>query len=169
MNLFILSRDPVEAAEEMMDKHVVKILLEAVQMLCAAKRHLDPAAPEEVLSKLYRITHINHPVTIWCRTSRANFLWTLDLVDALHNEWRYRYNHPGTKTHKAYSVALILRANVPSADMFPTRGITPFALAMPEQYKDPEGDAIRSYRAYYRSPEKRKIASWKRRAAPSWF
>jgi hypothetical protein len=29
MNLFILSRDPAKAAEQMMDKHVNKILLEA--------------------------------------------------------------------------------------------------------------------------------------------
>ena len=33
--------------------------------------------------KLYKITHKNHPVTIWMRTSLANYLWTLDMVDAM--------------------------------------------------------------------------------------
>jgi hypothetical protein len=173
MNLFILSFDPAKAAEQMMDKHVNKILLEAVQMLCTAKRILDPDAPEEVTASLYKLAHKNHPVTIWCRTSRANFVWALDHVDALHAEWKYRYGHPETKIHKSYQVAQILRDNIPTDDKFPrpeSHGVTPFALAMPDQYKDPMGDAVKSYRAYYMSPEKRRIASWKKlRAAPTWY
>ena len=173
MNLFILSLDPAKAAEQMMDKHVNKILLEAVQMLCTAKRILDPDAPEEVTASLYKLAHKNHPVTIWCRTSRANFIWALDHADALHAEWKYRYGHPETKIHKSYQVAQILRANIPADHLFPSpesRGVTPFALAMPDQYKDPMGDAVKSYRAYYLSPEKRRIASWKKsRPAPHWY
>jgi hypothetical protein len=173
MNLFILSLDPARAAEEMMDKHVNKILLEAVQMLCTAMRVLEPELPENIAGSLYKLAHKNHPVTIWCRTSRANFIWTLDLVDALHAEWKYRYGHPETKIHKSYQVAQILRANIPADDKFPCAescGITPFALAMPDQYKHPEGDAVASYRAYYMSPEKRRIATWaKRRSAPAWW
>lgn len=175
MNLFILSLDPARAAEEMMDKHVNKILLEAVQMLSTAMRVLIPDIPEEISKSIYKLAHKNHPVTIWCRTSRANFIWTLDLVDALHAEWKYRYGHPETKIHKSYQVAQILRANIPADDLFPcsttdSQGVTPFALAMPDQYKDTEGDAVKSYRAYYMSPEKRRIATWaKRRSAPSWW
>ena len=175
MNLFILSLDPARAAEEMMDKHVNKILLEAVQMLSTAMRVLIPDIPEEISKSIYKLAHKNHPVTIWCRTSRANFIWTLDLVDALHAEWKYRYGHPKTKIHKSYQVAQILRANIPADDLFPcpaaeSQGVTPFALAMPDQYKDTEGDAVKSYRAYYMSPEKRRIATWtKRRSAPTWW
>ena len=173
MNLFILSLDPARAAEEMMDKHVNKILLEAVQMLCTAMRVLEPELDESISNSLYKLAHKNHPVTIWCRTSRANFIWTLDLVDALHAEWKYRYGHPETKIHKSYQVAQILRTNIPVDDKFlspESRGVTPFALAMPVEYKDPEGDAVKSYRAYYMSPEKRRIATWtKRRSAPSWW
>jgi hypothetical protein len=172
MNLFILSLIPVEIAESMMDKHISKILLEAVQMLCTAKRVLDPEE-SEADAMLYKLAHKNHPVTIWCRTSRANFVWTLDVIDAMHTEWKYRYGHPETKIHKSYQVAQILRANIPADDKFPrpeSEGVTPFALAMPDEYKDPAGDAVKSYRAYYMSPEKRRIASWKKlRAAPSWY
>jgi hypothetical protein len=174
MNLFILSLDPAKAAEEMMDKHVNKILLEAVQMLCTAMRVLEPDLPEPIANSLYKLAHKNHPVTIWCRTSRANFIWTLDLVDALHAEWKYRYSHPESKIHKSYQVAQILRANIPANEKFlcsePSNTVTPFALAMPDQYKDPQGDAVASYRAYYMSPEKRRIATWtKRRSAPTWW
>jgi hypothetical protein len=167
MNLFILSLIQREIAEFMMDKHISKILLEAVQMLCSAKRVLDP---EHVINdRLYKMAHKNHPVTIWCRKSRANFGWVLDLVDEMHKEWKFRYGHPENKMHKSYLVALLLRENIPSDDKFEEVGMmTPFALAMPDQYKT--ADAVESYRKYYMSAEKQKIASWKkRRAKPEWY
>jgi len=166
MNLFILSLIQKEIAQFMMDKHVSKILLEAVQMLCSAKRILDP--DDEMNGRLYKLAHKNHPVTIWCRKSKANFIWVLDLIEELHNEWKYRYGHPETKTHKSYLISLILRENIPSDEKFEENGLTPFALAMPEKYKT--DDAVESYKNYYMSEEKQKIASWKkRRAKPDWY
>ena len=166
MNLFILSLIQREIAQYMMDKHVSKILLEAVQMLCSAKRVLDPE--DEINDRIYKLAHKNHPVTIWCRKSKANFVWALDLVEELHNEWRFRYGHPETKIHKSYLMALILRDNMPSDDKFEAEGLTPFALAMPIEFKTE--DPVESYRNYYMSEEKQKIASWnKRREKPEWY
>ena len=167
MNLFILSLIQREIAEFMMDKHVHKILLEAIQMLCSAKRILTPD-DTEINDKIYKIAHKNHPVTIWCRKSRDNFMWTIDLVEELHREWKYRYNHHEDKKHKSYLIAEILKANIPSDELFETSGLTPFALAMPEQYKCE--DPVVSYRNYYMSEEKQKIASWKKkREKPVWY
>jgi hypothetical protein len=166
MNLFILSLVQKEIAQYMMDKHVSKILLEAVQMLCSAKRILDP--DDEVNERIYKLAHKNHPVTKWCRSSKANFIWTLDLIDELHNEWKFRYGHPDTKYHKSYLVALILRDNMPNDDSFEQTGLTPFALAMPDKYKS--ADPVKSYRDYYMSEEKQIIASWKKcREKPDWY
>jgi len=166
MNLFILSLIQQEIAQYMMDKHVSKILLEAVQMLCSAKRILDP--DDTVNDNIYKLAHKNHPVTIWCRTSKANFIWVLDLVEELHKEWRFRYGHPETKFHKSYLVAMMLRENLPQDHKFESEGLTPFALAMPNEYKT--DDAVESYRNYYMSPEKQRIATWnKRRERPQWF
>ena len=166
MNLFILSLIQKEIAQYMMDKHVSKILLEAVQMLCSAKRVLDPT--DEVNDRIYKLAHKNHPVTIWCRTSRENFVWVLDLIEELHSEWKYRYGHPETKFHKAYLVSLILRENIPNEEKFVVQGLTPFAQAMPDKYKSE--DAVEAYRNYYMSEEKQKIASWKKkREKPYWY
>ena len=162
MNLFILSLNPIECASMMMDKHVVKIILEAIQMLCSAKRLLDPDDP--ICERLYKVAHKNHPVTIWVRSSLENYNWTLDLVDAMHKEWQYRYNH--SKIHKSYVIALMLRENPPKD--FSYSGLTAFAKAMPEEYKCIE-DPIEAYRQYYKSEEKRRIASWKKREKPEWF
>jgi hypothetical protein len=167
MNLFILSLIQKEIAQFMMDKHVSKILLEAVQMLCSAKRILDPA-DEETNQQLYKLAHKNHPVTIWCRQSRENFVWVLDLVEELHCEWRFRYGHPETKFHKSYLVAQLLKNRIPSDDKFTEQGLTRFALAMPDKYKT--DDPVLSYRNYYMSDDKQKIASWKKtRGKPEWY
>ena len=167
MNLFILSLDPAKIAEYMMDKHVSKILLEAVQMLCSAKRILSP--DDEINERIYKLAHKNHPVTIWCRTSKANFVWVLDLIDHMHAEWKYRYEHPESKMHKSYLVAKYLRENMPSDDKFEQVGLTAFALAMPDKYKVVD-DAVLSYRNYYMSEEKQLIATWnKKRGKPEWY
>ena len=196
MNLFILSLDPAKIAEYMMDKHIAKIILEAVQMLCTTQRLLVVDQPGGCDPCVYKIAHKNHPVTIWCRASQANFIWTLDLIDAMHTEWKYRYGHPAHKQHKSYNVAQYLRDNIPPADAFErvkTPGImTPFALAMPDEFKirmaaagtetgtgvAPTGtshgadiyDAVASYRSYYLSEPKRRIAKWaKLREMPLWY
>ena len=156
MNLFFLSLLQSECAEYMIDKHVHKILLEAVQMLCTAIHVLT----ETCDPNLYKMAHKNHPVSIWCRTSRENFQWTLDLIEELHKEWRYRHRHE--KIHKSYLVAKQLK--MPSA--FPEEGLTPFAVCMPDEYKT--DDAVESYRNYYRG-DKAKLATWKRRRVPHWY
>ena len=168
MNLFILSLCFSECAEWMFDKHVSKMIVEAVQMLSTAKHMLDPF-PEgsDEQKTIYKITHKNHPVSIWIRTSLENYLWTLNMVEAMHNEWRFRYGHPETKFHASYLIAQQLLKCAPSADQFPEKGLTPFAQAMPDEYKGE--DAVEAYRRYYQSPDKKRMASWKRRTPPAWY
>ena len=55
MNIFYLSRDPVEAAKLQCDRHVVKMILETAQLLSTAHVELDG---EQVA---YKATHKNHP------------------------------------------------------------------------------------------------------------
>ena len=167
MNLFILSFDPKEIAEFMMDKHISKIILEAVQMLCSALRILE-ADDEEIDATVYKMAHKNHPVTIWCRNSKENFEWTLELIECMHNEWKWRYGHKEEKKHKAYLMAEYVKSKIPDGNKFPQTGLTQFALAMPVEYKT--DDVVRSYRDYYMSPEKQRIATWnKKRSKPEWY
>ena len=41
MNIFVLSTDPVKAAQQQCDKHVPKMVVESAQMLSTAHRILD--------------------------------------------------------------------------------------------------------------------------------
>lgn len=164
MNLFILSLSVTECAEFMFDKHVSKIILEAAQMLSTAVNTIDP----EHKLNTYKSCHLNHPVSIWVRTSLENFMWTIDLVEAMHNEWKYRNDHPPSKLHKSYEIAMYLKENHPSPDKFQSRGLTEFAQAMPVEFKD--DDPVIAYRKYYQlDAHKRKIATWRKRNRPNWY
>lgn len=166
MNLFILSLNFAECAQFMFDKHISKMMLEAVQMLCTAIHLIDPSL--DIDERLYKPTHKNHPVSIWIRESQANFIWTLNMIDAMHSEWKYRYNHPVEKIHKCYDMAMYLSYILPSEDRFPYTELTPFAQAMPDEYK--QTDSVEAYRSYYQSPPKQSIASWKYpRNIPEWY
>ena len=174
MNLFILSLLQKQIAEWMFDSHIVKIILEAVQVLSTAKRLVDPddpiCSPTRPLQEpqLYKIAHKNHPVTIWVRQSQQNYIWTLILVYEMHKEWRYRFGHTKEEYHKSFLVAGQLLKHMPSADKFPQQGLTPFAQAMPEEYKVP-GDPVKAYQQYYMSPQKSHLLKWTKRERPEFF
>ena len=152
MNIFVLDDDPAEAARMMCDRHVLKMILESGQMLCAA--HPPEVAP-------WKRTHYNHPCTVWTRTSSENYLWLAAHGLALCGEYTRRYR----KRHKSEDVLLWCAENVPAS--VPRGPLTPFAVAI----KDPKyhrTSAVDSYRAYYIG-EKSRFARWRHSEAPSWW
>lgn len=178
MNIFVLSADPKEAAEFHCDKHVVKMILETGQMLCAAhwlswQRELKPENLKPAKMKAWleqhvpaagqppwKMTHVNHPCTQWAHTSDENYSWLLSLGVALCQEYTLRYG----KRHKSETVLKWLSDNRPIS--FPSSGMTPFAVAMPEDCRI-SADPVECYRQYYRV-HKRRMAKWKTQP-PSWF
>ena len=151
MNIFILDSDIKVNARYHVDKHVVKMITELAQLLSTANRM-------NWLDEGYKITHINHPCSIWVRKSLDNWLYTMNLLEALQDEYAYRY---GNKIHKAYEVAMEL--SIPN---LPKIGLTPFAQVVPDLYKN--RDVVIAYRNFY-IQEKKHIASWKNREVPDWF
>lgn len=152
MNLFILSDKFEQLARDHVDRHVVKMPLEAAQLACTALHCVGIVAP-------YRKTHVNHPCAIWTRETAANFVWTCRYGIAVAREYSYRYG----KRHKCEDVLL---ACIEHAGKFALGGLTAFAQAMPEAYR--QDDAVEAYRAYYRG-EKRHLAQWSKRDVPSWW
>lgn len=152
MNIFILDKDPVEAAKMMCDKHVVKMVLETAQMLCAA--FPDNMAP-------YSRTHYNHPCTVWSRVSVQNYEWLLKHGYALAFEYTARYG----KIHASQRIIEWCDDNYKTLDL-PDIGLTPFAQAMPDMYKS--DDPVEAYRKYYKG-DKRAFAKWKYSSTPDWW
>ncbi len=152
MNIFALHSDPLQAAIFHCDKHCVKMVLESAQMLCTNLNLKGIETP-------YKSCHKNHPCTIWARETCSNYSWLCELGLALSNEYTFRYN----KTHASEKVIQFCYSNKHN---FPEGPLTPFAQAMPEQYKC--DDAIQAYRNYYIG-EKKDFAIWSKREVPDWF
>lgn len=181
MNIFALSKDPVESAQEMLDKHVVKMPTETCQMLhtnglfneYVERYGKEPSLRqlknyhEEIESTLMKPAMLNHPSTIWTRQSIHNTMWLFEHGIALCKEFEFRYG----KEHGSYSRTL----QTPMEYDADSTLATPVDIAMADVYRiDNEyGEhcwefVIDSYRHYYLEG-KWKFAEWRNERMPNWW
>ena len=181
MNIFYLHYDTKICAQEHLDKHVVKMIVEYAQLMSTAHRILDGnqyfiasksnrkvhrwKLDDYREDKLYHAVSWNHPSAIWVRQSDLHYNWLWHLYKNLCEEYRYRYGGSTDKQHKTsllLSDLSFLPYNIPRTVEFhePPQ-------AMPEDVKVP-GNSIQAYKNYYLK-YKKGFANWKIRGAPSWY
>tara|TARA_R100001230_G_C5610115_1_gene121878 strand:+ start:125 stop:619 length:495 start_codon:yes stop_codon:yes gene_type:complete len=159
MNIFALDICPVKSAELQHDKHVVKMILESAQMLCTAYHE------HNIENVPYKKTHHNHPCSVWVRKDMYNFYWLVDHALALCQEYKYRYK----KIHKSKAVIDWCQDNSDKLKNFiPMTCITPFAQAMPDEYKN-KNSIVLAYRNYYISTKLNNNPKWTNRQTPNIF
>jgi len=156
MNIFVLDLNPIICAKYHNDKHCVKQLLETAQLLCGV-HHVTNNINDKIP---YRLSHKNHPCSIWVRECLENYLWLCNLGIELSKEYTFRYN----KIHKSQEVIYWCLNNLPKLNK--NNKITEFNLVMPDDCKT--NDVVQSYRLYY-NKYKKHIAFWKNREQPEWF
>lgn len=156
MNVFHLDNDPQKCAEYHNDKHCVKMILEYAQLLCSAHHVLDCSDNQD----LYKLTHKNHPCSIWVRKNSANYNWLYSLFCSLLQEYSHRYG----RVHKTSRLCDILAR--PPKNITHSVHCSPFAQAMPDKYKNIT-DSVSAYRILYQT-EKAHIAQWSNRNKPFW-
>ena len=127
------------------------MILESAQMLSAALRLNG-------INQGYQVTHKNHPCTKWTRESLSNWNWLQSLATALNQEYKFRFDRQ--INHKSYD--LIKTLPIPQIKDY---GLTPFAQAMPSQYKNK--NPIAAYRDFY-CGEKKNLLFWTKRMKPEW-
>lgn len=180
MNIFVVDHDPIVAAQNLCDKHVVKMIVESAQMLSTAHRVLDGTPytdssskrkikrwrhPDDITDqKLCKAVMVNHPCTVWTVQSTHNYSWLYVHGLALCAEYTFRYG----KVHSMQTLYNDFLSKVPIALIKNFKNaLTPYAQAMPDKYRNSE-DAILAYRNYYIN-EKNKFAKWTRREVPMWY
>jgi hypothetical protein len=176
LNIFYVDTDPVVSARSLVDKHVVKMILETAQLLSTTHRLLDgrqvPGKSKTgrnvkryVLDDhrddvIYQATHVNHPSAVWTRTSVENYLWLVEHYYGLLEEYQYRYG----KVHACYRIAYDLQSppkNLTDYDM------TVMPCAMDKQYIISD-DPVINYRNYY-IRGKQHLHAWTKRQPPEWI
>lgn len=177
MNIFYIDKDPHIAASMMVDKHVVKMILESAQLLSTAHRILDGTEFIEQSKTgrnikrwklntsndqhIYQATHVNHPCSVWVRQSFSHYMWLYRHFVALINEYKFRYNN---KLHKCETLIPYLK-NAPNN--ISKVGFTDPPAAMDDKYIISE-DVIENYKNYYKMGKKH-LHKWSIREAPSWI
>lgn len=152
MNIFVLDADPVQAAKDQCDKHIVKMVTESAQILSTV------LAKREVIVGP-KATHHNHPCVIWAGETRLNYIWLALHFSGQLVEYTARYKRIHAYTH-------LVHAYDHFNALIPEGPLTPFAQAMPEQYR--QEDAVEAYRAYYKG-EKARFAEWRYSKRPDWW
>ena len=153
MNIFYIHPDPIESARQLADDHIRKMQIESAQMCCTAHWENGSEAP-------YKLSHRNHPCSIWARECVENYVWLCDLGIELCKEYSYRYG----KKHKSQEIIEWCMINIPNIKQ--NGSLTKFALAMPDEYK--VDSSVESYRNYYNGA-KTSFAVWKNRDVPQWY
>lgn len=174
MNIFYIDSNPKLCAEWAVDKHVVKMILEAAQLLSTAHRLLDGTQyvdassgrkikrwrlPDHRDTELYSATHVNHPSAVWARESRDNYYWLHEYLLEHCDEYTRRYG----KVHKVESAGL-LTALMASPSNIPSVGFTQPPSCMDAKYIISK-DAVENYRNYYKVG-KAHLHAWKAPATP---
>lgn len=173
MNIFVLHTEPDKAATQQCDKHVPKMCVETAQMMATAVRNhgaRDCDMPLTKSEKPYKGGYPHHPCTVWASECQENFLWLAEHGLALCIEFESRFE----KEHACLEPILDMMGMY---YLLPENGeITPFALAMPDEFRPiidgemayhaEDIDAVRAYRAYYLSKE---FAEWNYTPTPWWW
>ena len=175
MNIFALSKSPIESARQMLDKHVVKMPTETCQMLHTnilymQYVHVHGKEPQlkdlkrfhrELGSNLMKPAMLNHPSTIWVRTTTANYDWMIVHALALCEEYTHRYG----KVHASQSIIEWCADNIPS---IPEGQQTKMPQCMPDRFKD--DDSVTAYRHFYNVDKRNSFKCvWTNRREPNWW
>jgi hypothetical protein len=158
VNIFFLDWDVEKNAQYHCDKHVVKMILETAQLLCGVHHVTAHDTAHDTAHVPYKLSHKNHPCSIWARDSMSNYLYLCEIGLALCEEYTYRYG----KRHKSQEVIEWCLMNKPQIQDV---GFTTPPKAMPDEYKTE--DVIESYRKYYLGAKKT-FLTWKERKVPEW-
>ena len=184
MNIFTTNVCPVVSAQEMCDKHVVKMIVEYAQLMSTAHRVLDGDQYEgrsragrrirrwlhpnkKMEEVLYKASHIKHPSGLWCRTTTANYKWLYEHFIASCNEYTHRYGRTHLTEVKLAKVFKNPPKNLPEGPQ------TEFAVAIAQHMtcrQVPGFDKLPVVKKYQQYIIKDKpFAVWTTRVKPVWF
>jgi hypothetical protein len=157
MDIFYLDHSPVLAAQYHCDKHVVKMILESVQIISTVASFYGIYSP-------YKPTHSKHPCVVWASYRWEHVQWLFFLVAELNKEYKYRFN---SIDHRSYTILSEHHLMDDLVKVMPVNcNFTYPPQCMPEEYR--QQDTVQAYRDYY-SFEKSHLHKWTKREEPEWL
>jgi hypothetical protein len=159
MQVLILDYDLNKNIVSYVDKHVHKLAMEITQLLCTTLRVSGYTGTD-----IYKLTHKNHPWSIFARERTDHFIYLFNLANGLFNEYSYRYDGRIHKSHevlkRCFEISGYKNKQVDIHDW-------KFPFCIPSQYISPD-DVVSSYRSFLIN-ERSHLASWRKRDIPEWW
>lgn len=173
MNRFLIEIHPGRIAKSLCDKHIVKMPLEEAQMLSHALHRYLAKGDEDFATFNKREglqngpkNHGKHPCTIWAGDTRANYTYSLAMLEEMCAEYTKRY-------HRDHKCSLLIPRFKFMAKYIPDGNITPHPQAFKDhpEFMTDERWPITAYRRYYKW--KYDTTDWcklnKLRETPHWL
>ena len=153
MNIFVTDPDPIQSAQNLPDKHIVKMPLETCQMLSiiysdwyygVGKLYKSDGTPYRTSHGAFR----NHPCTQWAAANQYNLAWLIMHGIALCDEYTLRYDKIHTCQDVIHQAVRIYNACFDDSVSNACHRVRSFTRAMPESIK--YDDTISTITAYQR-------------------
>lgn len=159
MNLFLPYSDAQTSVQSLDDKRVSKMILETAQLLSTAIHIVNPnnALP------IYKVTHKNHPVGVWIRSSLQNYIYALNYFKVISEEHTYRTGNVH-KSSLLYPIFMQFIADNPTA--FPIAEQTPFANCT--EFKQDEVHTAYKKTLLAKWQNDVRKPKWTNRSKPTW-
>lgn len=156
MNIFVVSHSWLDNAKALDDKRLNKMLLESVQLLSSALISWGMPAP-------YKMSHKNHPCTLWVSNHRYNFNWMLIQTVFYYTEYKYRFG----KLHKSGEAAKLIEEQTRDRPRFVPENITYVNCSF---YKE-ETDVFSAYKKtlVHKWQNDKRPPKWTKRERPEWY
>lgn len=166
MNIFYCDTNITACAAALDDVRLNKMILETAQLLSTAIHLCSEGKIQsvDIHSKLYRITHKNHPCSKWTRESLGNYAWLYAYFNGLMAEYIYR-------KQKEHACGKLLKPILLGSSYMPDTPKTPHPNCT--IYKD-EPNTIEAYRKYlcYKWEQdkiKGRPPKWTKQIPPVWY
>ena len=154
MNIFVTDSCPVQSAQNLPDKHIVKMPLETCQMLSiiysdwyygVGKLYKSDGTPYRTAHGAFR----KHPCTIWAADNQYNLAWLIMHGLALCEEYTLRYHKVHTCQDVIHQATRIYDSIFDEPAYSAYHKVKRFTRAMPESIKfDTTIDTITAYKQY---------------------
>ncbi len=168
VNIFFLDLNPTKAASWLVDKHVLKMLLEYTQLLANAF-YMEGATkppPNTKMGTPYQKAHWDHPCAEWVRQDHKHWHWVKMGAFELHRQYQLRFPKALLSEHACYdALAYMDKSNLTT--WMPNKNWVDPPQCMPDQFKV-RGDTVAAYRAYYKEGKK-DLHQWNNTEPPEWI
>lgn len=161
VNFFYLDKNPKKCAIYYCDKHVNKIFIEICQLLCNVIHNNTNLIPPY---KKCKNISLNLAPYLWASKSISNYMYLINLAEALLKEYKFRYQKDN---HKSEKVLIWLKNNIPNFFKFKNRTKLIYTKNI-NIFKNHFKNDVTCSRYIYVT-YKCKNDKWTKRDKPEWF